>query len=304
MRRTAILFLLSMLAGLSLHAQTAYSVQSDGDDKLYSIDLRTGVAKAIGPTGFGDIESLTFSPGCDTLYGIDDVTDVLVQCDTATGACEEVGRLGYDVTDTGLAVASNGRYYMSTDVPTPENLFMIEPATGSATKVGPQGYHVTGLAGRGKDLEAKCTSGLFGLEGDTPRGRQSQLLCLDPGTGAAHPIGPLKALAITDGGLDFTIDGTLYGIADGLQAANEPSRIFTVNPDTGEARIVATVKVNNRAAFGFEGLAIEEGICNGVVGERQSVLEIPALDGWGLAGLVLLLAAAGILAVRRRALRS
>ncbi|HEX2643722.1 MAG TPA: IPTL-CTERM sorting domain-containing protein [Thermoanaerobaculia bacterium] len=301
MRRTAILLFLSMLPGLSLSAQTAYSVQSDGDDKLYSIDLHTGVAKAIGATGFGDIESLTFSPGCDTLYGVDDVTDVLVKCDIATGACEEIGKLGYDVTDTGLAVASNGRYYMSTDVPTPETLFSIDPASGSATKVGPQGFHVTGLAGRRKDLASKCPSGLFGLEGDTPRGKASQLLCLDLGTGAAHAIGPLKALTITDGGLDFTLDGTLYGISDGLQAANDPSRIFTADPDTGEAHVVATVKVNNRPAFGFEGLAIADGICDGVIDERQSVLEVPALDGWGLAGLGLLLAAAGAVVLRRRA---
>jgi hypothetical protein len=292
------------LASRPAAAQTAYSVQSDGDDKLYSIDLTTGVAKAIGPTGFGDIESLTFSPGCDTLYGVDDVTDKLVKCDTATGACEEVGKLGYDVTDTGLAVGSNGRYYMSTDVPTPETLFMIDPATGSATKVGPQGFHVTGLAGRGKDLESKCPSGLFGLEGDTPRGKASQLLCLDLGTGAAHAIGPLKAVTITDGGLDFTIDGTLYGISDGLQAANDPSRIFVADPDTGNARVVATVTVNGRPAFGFEGLAIAEGICNGVVGEGQSVLEVPALGGWGLAGLGLLLAGAGAFTLRRHALRS
>ena len=35
---------------------TAYSVRSDGDDNLYRIDLGTGVATAVGPVGFDDVE--------------------------------------------------------------------------------------------------------------------------------------------------------------------------------------------------------------------------------------------------------
>lgn len=135
MQRTAILLLLLLAAPLPASAQTAYSVQSDGDDKLYSIDLATGAATAIGPSGFQDIESLTFSPHCGTLFGVDDVVDALVTCNIQTGACTEVGRLGVDITDTGLAVASSGQYYISTDVPVPENLYRADFWTGAATRV-------------------------------------------------------------------------------------------------------------------------------------------------------------------------
>ena len=120
------------------------------------------------------------------------------------------------------------------------------------------------------------------------------------GTGAARVVGPLRALTITDGGLDFDADGTLYGISDGLAAGAEPSRIFTANTRTGEARVVTAVTVNGRGVSGFEGLAIDDGICRDIVLARQSLLEVPALDGWGLAGLTLLLAAAGALLLRRR----
>lgn len=307
MRRTAALFFLSsgllsfgLLAGLPAAAQTAYSVQSDGDDKLYSIDLRTGVARAIGATGFPDIESLTFSPGCEKLYGVDDAQDRFVECDVETGACTAVGVLGVDLTDTGLAIASNGIVYLSTDVPNPPLLYSVNLATGRVSQTGEQGFHITGLAARPKNLTSNCPSGLFGLEGDTPRGSASRLFCFDLGTGRARTVGPLRALTITDGGLDFAADGTLYGISDGLAAGAEPSRIFTADTRTGEARVVTAVTVNGRNAFGFEGLAIAGGICGAIVQEPQSVLEVPVLDGWGLAGLSLLLAAAGALLLRRR----
>lgn len=306
MQRTAVfltiltIFLLGG-TGLPAAAQTAYSVQSDGDDKLYSIDLATGAAKALGATGFKDIESLAFSPGCETLFGIDDVEDVLVQCDLDTGACTAVGKLKVDVTDTGLAVAANGLLYMSTDIPNPPRLYAINSGTGAATLVGEQGFAVTGLAGRPKDLGAECPSGLFGLQGDTPRGAASHLLCFDLSAGVAERVGQLKAVTITDGGLDFDVNGTLYGLTDGNAAGAEPSRIFRVNTETGAAQVVKAVTVNGRPVSGFEGLAIAEGICREVVSERQSVLEVPVLDGWGLAGLALLLAAAGAVALRRRA---
>lgn len=300
MRPTAALLALLLLAGVPAAAQTAYSVQSDGDDKLYSIDLRTGVARAIGATGFPDIESLTFSPGCEKLYGVDDAQDRFVECDVETGACAAVGALGVDLTDTGLAAAFNGVYYLSTDVPNPAALYTVNPATGRITQTGPQGFHVTGLAARPKNLTSNCPSGLFGLEGDTPRGAPSRLFCFDLGTGSARVVGPLRALTITDGGLDFAADGTLYGISDGLAAGAEPSRIFTADTRTGEAHVVAAVTVNGRGVSGFEGLAIAGGICGGIVQERQSVIEVPALEAWGLAGLALLLAGAGALLLRRR----
>lgn len=301
MRRTALLLLFCSLAVgvLPAAAQTAYSVQSDGDDKLYSIDLATGEATEIGPTGFQDVESLTFAPGCDTLYGVDDVVDKLVTCNVQTGHCTEVGRLGVDITDTGLAVASNGQYYVSTDVPVPENLYRTDPRAGTATRVGAQRFHITGLAARlpSPDPSEKCRSGIFGLEGDTRRGVSSKLLCVSEANGTATPIGPL-GLTITDGGLDFSADGILYGITDGNAAGDEPSRIFTVNPDTGAATVVAAVTVGGRPVSGFEGLAVADGVCTEIL--PQSVLEVPALDTWGAAGLFLLLSAAGFAALRRR----
>jgi hypothetical protein len=268
--------------------QTAYSVQSDSNtDVLYSINLSTGAATPLGPTGFGDVESLAFSPDCATLYGVDDVKDKLITCSTATGACTAVGPLGVDVTDTGLAFMSNGILYMSTDAPkNPSNFYRLDPHTGAATLIGVQGQEVTGLAAN--------RNGLFGLGGD---GRNN-LVRLNPLTGLATPVGPLGAVVTPDGGLDFDARGVLYGVTDGGSAPFKPSQIFTVNPVTGASLVIADVTAGGKPINGFEGLAIHNGICSVLI-PKAAAIDVPTTGEWALGSLALALAFAGLFALRR-----
>jgi hypothetical protein len=267
---------------------TAYSVQSDSTtDHLFSIDLKTGAAKDLGPTGFGDIESMAFGPDCATLYGVDDVKDVLVTCDTANGACKEVGRLGVDVTDTGLAFTVDGGLFMSTDAPkNPFNFYRLDPETGAATLVGNQGQEVTGLAAN--------RSGLYGLGGDG----KNNLVMIDPETGVATPVGPLGTVSTPDGGFDFDARGVLYGITDGSSKPGAASQIFTVNPATGVATVGATVTLNGHPINGFEGLAIAGGVCS-TMGPKAEAIDVPAAADWALLLLAVTLATTGILVLRR-----
>ena len=282
---------LILLAGVSpLLAQTAFSVRSDGDDNrddyLYSIDLATGEATPIGPTGFEDVESLAFDRNCETLFAVDDVTDRLLTCDITTGDCTQVGNLGVDIIDTGLAFADDLSLFMSTDAPkNPTRFFKVSRFTGVATPVGNQGQEVTGLAAG--------PAGIFGLGGD---GRDN-LVRIDPETGAATPVGNLGTVSPRDGGLDFTADGVLWGIEDA--GFRDPSRIFTVDLETGAATVVATVHLENGTELGgFEGLAIEDGVCATLAGQA-TVLEVPTLGEWGLALLTALLTGAGLFLLRR-----
>lgn len=293
-RTTTLLFALSLLLpALPAAAQKGFSVQSDGDQKLYSIDLQTGAATAIGETGFDGIEGLAFSPGCQTLYGVDDVSDRLVTCNTGTGACQSIGSLGVDVTDTGLAFANDGALYMSTDAPKRPSikLYQIDPATGVATLVGDQGREVTGLAGN--------LTGVFGLGGDGT----NSLVSIDPVSGAATKIGDLATVSLQDGGSDFGRDGTFWGINDVSGGGNRPSgpsQIFKVDLKTGRATVVATARDgSNRGLNGFEGLAIQDGIC-GFPGFGNAVAtETPTLDEWAMIALAGLLGALGYRVLRQ-----
>ena len=280
-----------LLAGaLPLAAQTGYSVRSDGNDRqddfLFAIDLKTGQATPIGPTGFEDVEGLTFDRACKNLFGVDDVTDRLLTCDITTGACQQVGNLGVDITDTGLAFGSDLQLYMSTDAPkNPTLLYRVSTADGTATPVADQGQEVTGLAAN--------MTGLYGLGGD---GRNN-LVRINPANGEVTSIGPLKTVEPRDGGLDFDADGVLWGIEDG--GLRNPSRIFTVEPETGAATVVATIHLEDGTDLvGFEGLAVKDGICSVVV-QGGAAEPIPTLGGWGLAALAALVTGTGLFVIRR-----
>jgi Ca2+-binding RTX toxin-like protein len=223
------------------HTNVAYSVQSDGDDQLYSIDLTTGVATAIGPTGFDDVEGLSFDAN-GVLYAVDDITDQLLTCSVTTGACQVVGPLGVTFTDLGMTFDRAGNLWMSTEAPTPEIFYRINPTTGQATAVGPQGQDVTGLAASGTTI--------YGLADTT-----NELVTIDPATGAASLVGPLGTVTVSDGGIDFK-GSTLYGIEDG-------GDLFTIDLATGAATVVTTTTVD------FESLAIpRHEFCRG----RQATL--------------------------------
>jgi len=271
---------------------TGYSVQSDGNQKLYRIDLATGVATPLGTTGFDGIEGLAFDPGCKKLYGVDDVKDRLVSCDLQTGGCTTVGSLGVDITDTGLAFANDGRLLMSTDAPkNPLRFFALDPTTGAAAWIGNQGTEVTGLAG--------SLFGLYGLGGDG----KDNLVIVDPATGKATPVGPLGTVTLQDGGLDFDRDGTLYGLNDlgpGSTGSGKPSQLFKIDLQTGKATVVTTLKdPAGKPVNGFEGLAIDGGICAAKGFGQAVAVDTPALDAWGLGLLVMGLAAAALMVLRR-----
>ncbi len=277
-----------LLTGAGTTPQTAYSVQSDGDDALYSIDLASGAVRRLGPTGFADVESLAFSPGCATLYGVDDVRDLLLTCNRGNGACTVVGPLQVDVTDTGLAFTHDGRLFMSTDAPKPPRLYQLDLVSGRADLVGGQGVEITGLTGR--HPTDGCPSGLYGLEGDAnASGKPARLFCLDRAGGAAAAIGRLEAVNPVDGGIEFSSAGALWGLEDG-------GTIFTIDAQTGRATVVHRADPARR---GFESLAIDDGACAGLR-LPQAPLDVPAAP-WALALLAAALAAGGLLLLRHLA---
>jgi len=223
-----------------------YSVDCGATDYLWSINLNTGVATRIGYTGCADIESLSFS-ATGVLYGVDDATDRLVRCSVSTGACSSVGAIGVIFTDTGLAFSDDGSLWMSTDEPGPPfKFYRLDPNTGEATLIGPQGQEVTGLAFR--------SGVLYGLGGDY----HDNLVEVNRTTGAATPVGTLGAVTLIDGGIDFDGEGVLWGISDPEDKTNTvPSQIFTIDPEAGAATLVATVTNSGGTPLaGFESLAI------------------------------------------------
>lgn len=251
----------------------AYSVDSDDTDRLWEIEVNTGVATPIGPTGFSDIDALSFS-ATGVLYGVDDATNRLVTCDLNTGACSNVGPLGVVIRDMGLAFDGAARLWMATEDPPPPTFYSLSPLTGAAADIGDQGRMVTGLAfGNGV---------LYGLGGDYA----NNLVTIERASGAATVVGSLVAVSLVDGGIDFDGNGVLWGIGDPRHDTCLPSQIFTINRATGEATLVATVvDGSGNPRCGFDSLAIwpleEEEEEEPFIPEAGTML----LFGTGLAGL-------------------
>jgi hypothetical protein len=244
-----------------------YSVDAQVSDRMWTIDLATGVATPVGSTGLFDVEGLSFSAD-GVLYGVDDSGDRLVTCSATTGVCAAVGGFGVSVRDLGLSFDGNGKLWMSNDEP--ETFYEINPGTGAAASVGPQGQEVTGLAFGGGVL--------YGLGGDGT----NNLVTINRSTGAATPVGPLGAVQVQDGGIDFDQSGVLWGINDYTSQPGTPSQIFTIDPTTGAATVVATVRDESGAPlWGFESLAITAVEEDAFVPEPGTVV----LLGSGLAGL-------------------
>jgi hypothetical protein len=236
-------------------AVIGYSVDSDYRNRLWRIDMSTGLATLVGPTGFSDIESLSFS-STGVLYGVSDTYKRLLTCSLESGACTSVGSLGgavpSEARDEGLSFDASGRLWMSTDEPDlpawhAQYLYELDPATGVATAIGYMGQEVTGLAfGRGV---------LYGLGGDY----NDNLVTLNRSSGAATPVGSLgAAVTLTDGGIDFDPHGVLWGISDPDDLDETiPSQTFTINPTNGAATVVATITdAGGGPLYGFESLAI------------------------------------------------
>lgn len=95
-------------------------------------------ATAIGPTGFGNIEGLTFDES-GTLFGINSGNE-LITIDPSTGTGTLVGTTSINSLE-GLAFDPLSGNLLSTNNPfgIPGQLISIDPATGFATPIGPTG---------------------------------------------------------------------------------------------------------------------------------------------------------------------
>lgn len=264
-----------------------YAGTGSGLDELYRVDPATGVATPVGSTGLGcwSVVGLDFDAD-GTLYAAvntigpgDPGGDSLAVLDETTGAGTIVGSFGAGIADIGgLVVSDSGTLYGSSGVGgAAPSLYVIDPATGAASPVGPI-LDVLGAPPEGgvTGLELDLGGVLYGsLDG-------GGLIRIDPANGnfspvAASGVAALEGLAFLD---DCPIDCARDTHCDDgnpctAESCQPASRKCVTNrlPDSETASGfdgVCGTADDNSALFGVDGLCgtaddgAGDGLCDSI----------------------------------------
>lgn len=210
-----------------------YSVQSNGNDHLYAIDLTTGAATDLGLVGLNDAEGIA-AVGND-LYAIGGTVAELWNITTPPGSL--VGPTGArNGVDAGLEYdPSTATLYNMQGTGGSSSLYTIDIATGAATLVGTNAVFGDGLA---IDSSGQAYTADFIF--------QDGLYTVDLNTGAATFVGGFNIGNVSlQAGLAFDGSDVLWAITSG-------GAIYSIDTATGAATFSASVSVGG----GWEGLAI------------------------------------------------
>lgn len=204
----AIVFAVVAAVAIGSTAPTAagsvlYGTANDGpsSELVYTIDQGSGLATALGDSGFGSPLDLTsdWRAASFQLWAADTGTNQLLEIDPLTGAGSAVGNFMTDVDMESLAFdVTTGTLYGTTSN---DVLYKIDPATADSTYVGDVGFgSVFALA---FDLSGR----LYGVADDG-----NWLISIDTATGLGTAIANTDSDGITDiaarpeDGLMFAID--------------------------------------------------------------------------------------------------
>ncbi len=285
--RRLLALMILMLCTTVAQAQIGIAAKNLGDDgdgpsQLYSVNLATGAQTLLGPTGYGDVEGLSFHPFTGELFAVDEDSSSLLTCSPVTGACTTVGSLGVAVGNPGLAFTYDGTLYLASDDQgdVVMALYSVNTATGTATLVGPYGPDFRGNSLAYSPIATGCSSRMWILNADpdTP-----VLGCVSLSTGAVTTIGPVGTEMDGQPAIEFDASGTLWVVEESQLS---DALIGTLNSETAEL----TAAPYTLDGGGMEALAIPD-VCGGV--------SIPTTGSRGLVLLALLVAGAAILILRR-----
>ena len=223
-----------LFGSIALSFSTSASAQDqiigvDFGGNLYQIDPVTGTGSALGNVGFA-ASDMARSPNGDFFAG---GNGPLIRIDResfqATIAAplifpgEETSVRALAFSPAGVLYAVNNRKQRFVDGP--DNLYTINPETGTTTLVGNTGFW-------GIQSIAFSPSGvLYGWEGGTGVDDGIGLVIIDPLTGIAMDVNPLVGASVQAGdiqGLTFSGPGVLYGGRDSLYSVDLQTGVQTL----------------------------------------------------------------------------
>jgi len=228
------------------------------DDNLYEVDLGNATASLIGPlwTGAHAVpEGLALSPG-GLLY-CTDADGVLYSVDSNTGTATRIGDTGRDNIE-GLDFLGSTLIGIDFLAGTP-TVFSMDTSDASTTDI----VTATTSIGLVRSMTVLDSNTVL-IRADTGA-TTSDLMDLNLTTGGVSTIGTLSIPGTLMPGLDFALDGTLYGLDD-------TGAVLTINPSTA-----GTTVVGDTGDQFWLGLAAQD-----VLIPEPATLSLLALGGLGL----------------------
>jgi hypothetical protein len=268
--------ILILLLSLTTHANPGdlYAISGAGgasDDPspstLYQINPSTGaVIATIGATGQMRLTGLAMHPATGVLYAVESHRGSgkkLHSLNKTTGMATEIGDTDSQIPD--IAFDSSGTLFgWSEDG---DDLVTINLTTGLATKVGE-----SGIATRATGLAFNSADALFLFDG-------KNLRTLNPNTGLGTSFVFLGE--VFNNSLAFNSTDVLYAI----QRTGGTTLLKTVDVTTGAITDIGDIGVAKISAIAFEPGSLVE--------------PVPTLTEWGICTLILVLAGAAFLHVRK-----
>jgi outer membrane protein assembly factor BamB len=154
------------------------------DNGLYTIDPATGAATLVGtdPEPYG-LDTFDINPLTGEAIALD-VNDEVWRLDLLTGNATFIANTSAPIDGTASAFGPDGTLYEANRLP--DLLQTIDPATGQVTVVGPLGVYFDGTS-MGFNF---ADNYLYAMSAP----HRTDLLRIDPATGAAIELGPVQGL--------------------------------------------------------------------------------------------------------------
>lgn len=225
---------LSIFAGMLGAEPISYTFSRFPTHAFYRFDLGSGDTEQVGPPGEAIWHCGAALAPYGWLYAADWQTNELWRVETASGAREELGSFGIDLSQTcALAFDACGNLWLASNT----DLYQVDPATGAAAFAAPLGVVVEGLTGDGL--------GLIGITAE-------RLIRIDPASAAIHPFGaplPFHGATIS---LDFDDTGRLWALhffKPTIINEEGQSWLWELDPVTGEQLSDLHVPETNQAGI-------------------------------------------------------
>jgi len=219
-------------------AGVCYGSTGAGTGGLFlTIDLLSGAATVVGPTGLSGVPGLAINSSGE-IFGTERISGDLYRIDAVTGSVLFVASTGVPFLD-GIAFDENDVLYGVGFDPPAFTLLSIDTSSGATTRVGPRSDVITGLAFDPTD--GQLYGSLGGFNPINPDG----IFQIDKTSGASVVLGATGLGGATPD-LMFDASGNMFGVKGG---GGSPNNLISVDKITGAGLIVGPTGV--RAVSGL-----------------------------------------------------